>query len=76
MNTSYGIGDVFAHSVENGATLTEAVRKEIAMIQSIYDTPVDAQATLMDSVGQNSFDCRKYMKDYRVKIAELLRKLQ
>ncbi len=69
MNTSYGIGDVFAHSVENGATLTEAVRKEIAMIQSIYDTPVDAQATLMDSVGQNSFDCRKYMKDYRVKMA-------
>ena len=38
VNTSYGIGDVFAH------------------------------AKLMDSVGQNSFDCRKYMKEYRKKM--------
>jgi hypothetical protein len=68
MNTSYGIGDVFAHAVENGATLADAVQREIAMIQSIYDTPVDAQAKLMDSVGQSSFDCRKYMKDYRTKM--------
>ncbi|MFA6331855.1 MAG: DUF2193 domain-containing protein [Methanoregula sp.] len=69
MNTSYGIGDVFAHSVENGATLADAVEKEIAMIQSIYQTPVEAQAKLMDSVGQSSFDCRKYMKDYRTKMS-------
>ncbi len=68
MNTSYGIGDVFAHAVESGATLADAVQREIAMIQSIYDTPVDAQAKLMDSVGQSSFDCRKYMKDYRTKM--------
>ena len=68
MNTSYGIGDVFAHAVEGGATLADAVKQEIAMIQSIYDTPVDAQAKLMDSVGQSSFDCRKYMKDYRAKM--------
>jgi hypothetical protein len=68
MNTSYGFGDVFAHEVEGGATLADAVHKEVAMIQSIYDTPVDAQAHLMDSVGQSSFDCRKYMKDYRVKM--------
>jgi hypothetical protein len=73
MNTSYGIGDVFAHAVENGATLADAVRREISMIQSIYDTPVNAQADLMDSVGQNSFDCRKYMKDYRVKMADSVR---
>ena len=68
MNTSYGIGDVFAHAVEGGATLANAVKQEVAMIQSIYDTPVDAQAKLMDSVGQSSFDCRKYMKDYRTKM--------
>ena len=68
MNTSYGIGDVFAHAVEGGATLADAVKQEVAMIQSIYDTPVDAQAKLMDSVGQSSFDCRKYMKDYRTKM--------
>ncbi|MFA7695153.1 MAG: DUF2193 domain-containing protein, partial [Methanoregula sp.] len=68
MNTSYGFGDVFAHAVENGATLADAVKKEIAMIQSIYETPVKAQAKLMDSVGQSSFDCRKYMKDYRTKM--------
>ena len=68
MNTSYGIGDVFAHAVESGATLADAVKKEVAMIQSIYNTPVKAQAKLMDSVGQSSFDCRKYMKDYRTKM--------
>ena len=68
MNTSYGIGDVFAHAVEGGATLADAVKKEVAMIQSIYETPVKAQAKLMDSVGQSSFDCRKYMKDYRTKM--------
>ena len=69
MNTSYGIGDVFAHAVEDGATLADAVKKEIAMIQSIYDMPVESQANLMDSVGQASFDCRKYMKEYREKMS-------
>jgi hypothetical protein len=68
MNTSYGIGDVFSHKVEDGATLTDAVKAEVAMVQSIYDTPVDTQAKLMDSVGQSSFDCRKYMKEYRTKM--------
>ena len=68
MNTSYGIGDVFAHALESGATLADAVNQEVAMIQSIYDTPVEAQAKLMDSVGQTSFDCRKYMKQYRTKM--------
>jgi hypothetical protein len=73
MNTSYGIGDVFAHAVEGGATLADAVKKEVAMIQSIYDAPVDAQAKLMDSVGQSSFDCRKYMKEYRTKMQGAVR---
>jgi len=68
MNTSYGIGDVFAHAVEGGSTLADAVKKEIAMIQSIYDTPVDAQAKLMDDAGMTSFDCRKYMAEYRKKM--------
>jgi len=68
MNTSYGFGDVFAHAVEDGATLADAVKKEVAMIQSIYKTPVAAQAKLMDDAGQSSFDCRKYMKAYRTKM--------
>jgi len=68
MNTSYGFGDVFAHALENGATLADATKKEIKQIQSIYDTPVEAQSTLMDEAGQNSFDCRKYMKEYRKKM--------
>ena len=68
MNTSYGIGDVFAHAVEGGATLADAVKKEVAIIQSIYKTPVAAQAKLMDDAGQSSFDCRKYMKAYRAKM--------
>lgn len=73
MNTSYGIGDVFAHAVENGATLADAVEQEVAMVQSIYDTPVDAQAKLMDSVGESSFDCRKYMKEYRTRMQGAVR---
>lgn len=66
MNTSYGIGDVFAHAVESGDTLATATHKEIEMLASIYTHPVSAQAELMDSLGQNSFDCRKYMQEYRV----------
>ncbi|MEN6611470.1 MAG: DUF2193 domain-containing protein [Methanoregulaceae archaeon] len=68
MNTSYGVGEFFAQEVEKGATLTDAVKKEIAMVESIYLTPVEAQAKLMDSVGESSFDCRKYMKQYRKKM--------
>ncbi|HWQ63850.1 MAG TPA: DUF2193 domain-containing protein [Methanospirillum sp.] len=68
MNTSYGIGDVFAHAVESGETLAAATKKEIEMLASIYTHPVSAQAELMDSLGQKSFDCRKYMQEYRAKM--------
>lgn len=68
MNTSYGVGDVFAHAIEAGATLSDAIQQEIAMFQSIYREPVEAQAKLMDSVGMNSFDPRKYMTGYRQKM--------
>ncbi len=70
MNTSYGIGEVFAGKIEEGDTLTEAVEKEIEMIQSIYKTPVEAQAKLMDSLGHKSFDVRKYMSQYKDKISK------
>jgi len=43
------------------------------MIQSIYKTPVAAQAKLMDAAGQSSFDCRKYMKSYRTKMTGAVR---
>ena len=65
MNTSYGIGDVFANEVENGATVADAVKKEVEMVKYIYDSPVEAQAKLMDLVGHTSFDVRKYMSEYR-----------
>jgi hypothetical protein len=68
MNTSYGIGEVFAHETEKGATLADAVKAEITMLKKIYDTPVDAQAGLMDAAGMSSFDCRKYMTGYRKKM--------
>ena len=73
MNTSYGIGEVFAQAVEKGITLADAVTKEVAMFQSIYQDPVDAQAALMDSVGQKSFDHRKYMAEYKKKIKTTVR---
>jgi hypothetical protein len=68
MNTSYGVGDVFAHAIEAGATLSDAIQQEIAMFQSIYREPVEAQAKLMDAVGMTSFDQRKYMAGYRQKM--------
>lgn len=65
MNTSYGIGEVFSNELESGTTAAEAVKKEIAMIKKIYETPIDAQAELMDDSGHTSFDVRKYMSRYK-----------
>ena len=59
MNTSYGVGEVFAQELEAGATLSDAIDKEVVMIQQIYENPVEAQAQLMDSLGHTSFDVRK-----------------
>ncbi len=73
MNTSYGFGDVFAHEVEKGATLADAVKAEIVMMEKVYDHPVDAQADLMDSVGMTSFDARKYMEGYRKRMEGTVR---
>jgi len=68
MNTSYGIGEVFTGDVEEGKTLTESLKEEIAMIQYIYESPVEAQAKLMDGMGHESFDVRKYMATYKKKM--------
>ncbi len=68
MNTSYGIGDVFANEVEKGATLSDAVKKEVEMLKFIYESPTEAQAKLMDSLGHTSFDVRKYMSEYGKRI--------
>ena len=73
MNTSYGFGDVFAHEVERGATLADAVSAEIRMMEKVYDRPVDAQADLMDAAGMTSFDARKYMEGYRKKMEGTVR---
>ncbi|MBN2733669.1 MAG: DUF2193 domain-containing protein [Methanomicrobiaceae archaeon] len=68
MNTSYGVGDVFAHAVEKGETLKNSVDGEIKELKHIYEHPVAAQAELMDSVNHSSFDVRKYMAEYRKKM--------
>jgi hypothetical protein len=65
MNTSYGIGDVFANEVEKDTTVADAVKKEVEMMKFIYESPVEAQAKLMESFGHESFDVRKYMTEYR-----------
>ena len=65
MNTSYGIGEVFANALEAGTTAAEASAAEVAQLQAIYRDPVTAQAELMDAAGQSSFDHREYMKRYR-----------
>jgi hypothetical protein len=68
MNTSYGIGEVFTTQVEEGMTLTDALKREVEMIQYIYESPIEAQAKLMDSWGHESFDVRKYMAEYKKKM--------
>ncbi len=65
MNTSYGIGEVFANEIEKGSTLSDALKKEIEMIKFIYDQPIEAQAKLMEDIGHKSFDVRKYMGEYK-----------
>ncbi len=70
MNTSYGIGEVFTTEVEEGRTLNDAIEMEVAMIQYIYESPIEAQAKLMDSMGHESFDVRKYMAEYKKKMTE------
>ena len=74
MNTSYGVGDVFAHDVENGGTLAAAVDKEINELQFIYDEPMAAQVKLMESAGMSSFDPAKYMEEYRRKMEPSVKK--
>jgi hypothetical protein len=68
MNTSYGIGDVFAKSVEAGDTLAEASRKEVKQLHDIYKNPMEAQAALMRKVHMTSFSAKRYMQDYRQKM--------
>lgn len=68
MNTSYGIGAAFAEAIEAGKTAAEAVKDEIAMLQLVYDRPIDAQAKLMADAGHTSFDVRKYMETYKEKM--------
>lgn len=68
MNTSYGIGDVFAHAIENGKTASEAVDEEIKMLKFIYDQPIEAQTRLMEDMGHTSFDVRRYQDEYREKM--------
>ena len=65
MNTSYGIGEVFAGQIENGATLTDAVENEIKMIKRVYESPIDAQTELMAIAGHKSFDVNRYMLKYK-----------
>lgn len=68
MNTSYGIGAAFAASVEAGKTMAEAVNDEIAMLQLVYDRPIEAQTKLMTDLGHSSFDVKKYMETYKEKM--------
>ncbi|VVB93638.1 Uncharacterised protein [uncultured archaeon] len=65
MNTSYGIGDVFAHALEDGKTAKEAVDEEIKMLKFIYDQPIEAQTKLMEDLGHTSFDVRSYQEQYK-----------
>jgi hypothetical protein len=73
MNTSYGIGEVFANEIEKGTTVAQAVKKEIEEVQNIYQNPVEAQAELMDGAGHTSFDVRKYMSQYRDKMEDTIK---
>jgi len=72
MDTSYGIGAAFQAAIEDGKTAREAVEEEIAMLQMVYDKPVDAQVKLMTDAGHTSFDTRKYMEQYKNKMKDTI----
>lgn len=74
MNTSYGIGAAFTAALEAGKTASAAVRAEIDALKSLYTTPVEAQAKLMDEAGHVSFDTRKYMSQYKERIKGVVKK--
>ncbi|OLN28345.1 DUF2193 domain-containing protein [Desulfosporosinus metallidurans] len=65
MNTSYGIGAAFASAINAGSTTAKAVEEEIAMLQLVYDRPIEAQTKLMTDSGHSSFDVKKYMEIYK-----------
>ena len=75
MNTSYGLAGAFRGAVESGKTLAEAEQAEVDMLQFVYREPSAAQAQLMatHNLGghgpHTSFDTRKYMADYKEKMA-------
>ena len=68
MNTSYGIGGDFAAAIEAGKTPDEAVKAEVATLQMLYDTPIEAQTKLMTALGHTSFDVKEYMLSYKEKM--------
>ncbi|HUV81956.1 MAG TPA: DUF2193 domain-containing protein [archaeon] len=72
MDTSYGIGAAFQAAIEDGKTAKVAVEEEIAMLQMVYDKPVDAQVKLMEDFGHTSFDTREYMKQYKEKMKDTI----
>lgn len=73
MNTSYGIGGKFQAAIEDGKTVSDAVRDEVKMLRMVYDEPIEAQGTLMDEAGHTSFDVRKYMKAYKERMRATVR---
>ncbi len=73
MNTSYGIGEVFADAIEDGATLADALKNEVKMIKHIYENPIDAQTELMAAAGHESFDVNKYMFQYKKKMEKTVK---
>lgn len=73
MNTSYGVGAKFQSAVEDGKTVTEAIKEEIEMLKMVYDTPTDAQAKLMSEAGHQSFDVNKYMNQYKSQIKKTVK---
>lgn len=73
MNTSYGIGDVFAHALEDGKTPTDALHAEIKMLKFIYDQPIEAQTKLMEDIGHTSFDVRKYQGKYKERMEKTVK---
>ncbi|KZX15651.1 hypothetical protein MBFIL_06230 [Methanobrevibacter filiformis] len=72
MNTSYGLGEVFSNELESGTTVAGAVKAELALLQKIYTSPIDARAELVANTDHASFDVKKYMETYKEKMRETI----
>lgn len=74
MNTSYVFGWRYIEALKEGKTTKDAAKEEIEMLKYIFESPLEAQAKLMDEVGAFPFGTDRYLKRYKENMRETTEK--